>query len=102
MLTPEGNEILENKEQLQLINNQIEKLPHRCREVFKLSRQENLTYKSIAKSLNISENTVDQHSRKALGIHRSAMENYNRYQNGELITLRRKRQRSMKQFQQNQ
>lgn len=98
MLTPEGNEILENKEQLQLINNQIEKLPPKCREVFKLSRQENLTYKSIAQRLNISENTVDQHIRKALGILRSALENYHRYQNSELIALRRKRPRPIEKF----
>ncbi|HEY4154295.1 MAG TPA: sigma factor, partial [Puia sp.] len=34
ILSSEGIEILENKEQLQLINNQIEKLPPKCREVF--------------------------------------------------------------------
>lgn len=98
IIIDEGNEILENKEQLQIIHNQIEKLPPKCREVFKLSRQENLTYKGIAQRLNISENTVDQHIRKALGILRSALENYHRYQNSELDMFRGKRTQVIEDF----
>ena len=36
----------------------IEKLPDQCREIFKLSRFDELSYKKIAEKLNISENTV--------------------------------------------
>jgi len=70
-------EMMENKELAQIIHKRIEQLPPRCREVFKLSRQENLSYKLIAQRLNISENTVDQHIQKALRIFRSIIENYN-------------------------
>lgn len=70
-------EMMENKELVQIIHKQIEQLPPKCREVFKLSRQENLSYKLIAQRLNISENTVDQHIQKALRIFRSIIENYN-------------------------
>jgi len=87
ILPNEGTEKMENKEQLQIIHNRIEKLPPKCREVFKLSRQENLTYKSIAQRLNISEHTVDQHIRKALGILRYTLEKYHRHHGNELIEL---------------
>jgi RNA polymerase sigma factor (sigma-70 family) len=49
-----------------MINNTIETLPTKCREVFILSRKEFLANKEIAKKLNISENTVEQHIRKAI------------------------------------
>lgn len=73
-LTDDVNEMLENKELYQMIYEQIEQLPPKCREVFKLSREENLSYKSIAQRLNISENTVDQHIQKALRILRTAIQ----------------------------
>ena len=57
---------LEAKESVQLVFEQIEKLPPQCRDVFKLSRQGYLTNKQIASLLKISENTVEQHIRKAL------------------------------------
>ncbi|GAA4791036.1 RNA polymerase sigma-70 factor [Olivibacter ginsenosidimutans] len=57
---------LEAKESIQLVFEQIEKLPPQCRDVFKLSRQDYLTNKQIANLLKISENTVEQHIRKAL------------------------------------
>ena len=101
-MADEGNRILENKEQLQIIQRQIEKLPPKCREVFKLSRQENLTYKSIAQRLNISEHTVDQHIRKALGILRTTLERHHRYLNNELIALPRKRSQTIEKLQQRQ
>jgi RNA polymerase sigma-70 factor (ECF subfamily) len=37
----------------------IENLPQKCREIFKLSRMENLTYKEIAEKLSISQKTVE-------------------------------------------
>lgn len=59
----------------QLVLN-IEKLPPQCRNVFKLSRQEYLSIKEIAKRLDISENTVKQHMRKALRLLRTSLMNY--------------------------
>jgi RNA polymerase sigma-70 factor (ECF subfamily) len=59
----------------QLVLN-IEKLPPQCRNVYKLSRQEYLSVKEIAKRLDISENTVKQHMRKALRLLRISLVNY--------------------------
>ena len=44
----------------------INQLPPRQKEVFLLSRAEGLTYKEIAACLNISENTVENHMATAL------------------------------------
>ncbi|WP_229206260.1 RNA polymerase sigma-70 factor [Dyadobacter fermentans] len=44
----------------------ITKLPPQRRLVFQLSREEHLSNRQIAERLNISENTVEQHMRKAL------------------------------------
>lgn len=48
------------KEQEAWLRKIIETLPEDCRLVFKLSRQEQLTYKQIASQLNISEKTVEK------------------------------------------
>ena len=39
----------------------VGELPPRQQEVFKMSRDEHLTYKEIATRLNISEKTVERH-----------------------------------------
>ena len=44
----------------------IEKLPKGCREIFKLSRFEEMSHKKIAERLNISENTVKVQIYRAL------------------------------------
>ncbi len=49
-----------------LIRRAIETLPDKCREVFVLSRYENLSNEEIAQKLNISVNTVRAHIYKAL------------------------------------
>ncbi|WP_207425739.1 RNA polymerase sigma factor [Pedobacter sp. SYSU D00535] len=54
----------------------IEGLPSKCREVFVLSRQEHLSHKEIAVRLNISVNTVEQHMRKALQRLRCSIQHY--------------------------
>jgi len=51
-------------------------LPLRCREVFLLSREENLSYKEIASRLNISHKTVETQMSKALKLLRTAMDEY--------------------------
>ena len=47
---------------------EIDKLPTKCKEVFKLNRLERLKYKEIAAKLNISERTVENHIANALKV----------------------------------
>ena len=52
----------------------IEELPEKCREIFLLSRFENLSHKEIAEKLNISTKTIENHITRALKILRKALE----------------------------
>ncbi len=58
----------EQQELIQLIREEIEKLPPRCSEIFKLSRYEGLKYQEIAEHLQISVKTVEVQMGKALRI----------------------------------
>jgi len=49
-----------------LIYQAIEDLPERCKEVFMMSRNYEMSYKEIAQQLNISERTVENHIAEAL------------------------------------
>ena len=49
-----------------IITKSINALPERRKQIFLLSRNDNLTYKEIATKLEISENIVDHEIRKAL------------------------------------
>lgn len=61
------NEIsLETEELFALIQEAIMALPEKCKEVFQLSRNENLTNQEIATQLNISTKTVEAQITKAL------------------------------------
>jgi RNA polymerase sigma-70 factor (ECF subfamily) len=53
-------------ELLELAYREIEKLPHKQKVVYKLSRQEGMKIKQIASLLNISPRTVENHLSKAL------------------------------------
>jgi RNA polymerase sigma-70 factor (family 1) len=67
--TTHGNNVKEYVDTRELENQlreEILKLPPQCRQVFKLRREEELSNKEIARQMNISENTVEQHMRKAL------------------------------------
>jgi len=64
--------LIETRELERLLNTEIEKLPDQCRKVFQLRRQESLSNKQVAEQLLISENTVEQHMRKALRLLRIA------------------------------
>jgi RNA polymerase sigma-70 factor (ECF subfamily) len=61
---PIGN--LLTKELEEQISDIIDKLPEACREIFKLSRFDDLSHKKIAVQLNISENTVKVQIYRAL------------------------------------
>lgn len=62
-LSPEKTLIL--RELQQQLDNSINALPPQCQLVFKLSRQEGLSNKQIAETLNLSENTIKSHLKKA-------------------------------------
>lgn len=64
-------------EELQLqIQDAMEVLPEKCRQVFQLSRFEEKSYKEISEELNISVKTVENHIAKALKIMRTELSEY--------------------------
>jgi RNA polymerase sigma-70 factor (ECF subfamily) len=58
------------------IKTEVEKLPERCREIFCLSRFENLSHKEVAEKLQISENTVKVQIYRALTKLRIELKDY--------------------------
>lgn len=64
---------LEAKELNQKINRIIDLLPEKCRITFQLSRFENMSYKEIAESMNVSVKTVENQIGKALSILRNSL-----------------------------
>ena len=71
--TYKSNE-LELKQLQDFIHQLIHELPVRCREVFLLSRNEQLSHKEIAERLGISEKTVEDHITRAIGKLRGPLE----------------------------
>lgn len=63
LLSPERQLMI--RELQEQIDNSINSLPPQCQLVFKLSRQDGLSNKEIAEKLNLSENTVKSHIKKA-------------------------------------
>lgn len=60
-LVPNPEDLMVASELLQLINKAIHELPPRCRIVYKLVKEDGLTYKEVAEVLNISPRTVENH-----------------------------------------
>lgn len=58
----------------ELIEKEIASLPPKMREVFELSRKENLSYQDIARELNISDKTVKKQVSNALHILREKLD----------------------------
>jgi RNA polymerase sigma-70 factor (ECF subfamily) len=73
---PYENDSFSGSELQAKIDNAINKLPENCREVFKLSRIEELKYKEIADKLNISVKTVEAQMSKALKVLRVELKEY--------------------------
>lgn len=71
-----SNEV-DNQFQFQETSNKIHQtihsLPPACKEVFLLSRFDEMSHQQIAKHLNISPNTVNNHIKKALKILKDAL-----------------------------
>ncbi|MDR1865988.1 MAG: RNA polymerase sigma-70 factor [Bacteroidales bacterium] len=57
---------MDNSELHTVIEQLLRKIPERRRLIFRMSREEGLTYKQIARQLHISENTVDTQIRNVL------------------------------------
>jgi RNA polymerase sigma-70 factor (ECF subfamily) len=58
------------------INETIESLPPKCRQIFKMSRNDEMKYKDIAKELNLSVKTVENQILKALKILRKHLSDF--------------------------
>lgn len=61
------------KELQQMINAAVDSLPEKCREIYKLSREQQLSYKAIAGQLQISTKTVENQISIALRKLREAL-----------------------------
>jgi RNA polymerase sigma-70 factor (ECF subfamily) len=57
---------LHYKRILEIVKIEVEKLPEKCKLIFKYSRNEGIPVKQIAKELNISSKTVENQLNKAL------------------------------------
>lgn len=59
-------EALHRKRLLQALHEEVEKLPEKCRLVFKYSREQNMPIKQIALEMDLSTSTVENHLNRAL------------------------------------
>ena len=75
----EESDVLVEAEIREKINEAITELPEKCREIFVLSRHENLKYQQIADQLKISVKTVETQMSKAL--------QHMRHRLGEYLTI---------------
>lgn len=67
---------LELTELERVVERAIESLPTHCRQVYTMSRQQELTYKEIARVLDISVKTVETQMGRALRTLRTAVERH--------------------------
>ena len=70
-IADELHDSLELEELNQQLNATIEKLPDKCKQIFKMNRFDEMTYSEIARKLNISVKTVEAQMGKALKFLRS-------------------------------
>jgi len=74
--TQNGHNKMEEEELRTLIKNAILKLPKKRREIFELSRFENMKYSQIAAQLTISVKTVEAQMSKSLSYLRQVLKEY--------------------------
>jgi RNA polymerase sigma-70 factor (ECF subfamily) len=72
----DASNLLVSNELQERIDSAMLVLPEKCREVFHLSRNEQLSYKEIAQEMNISTKTVENQVGKALRIMREELKDY--------------------------
>jgi RNA polymerase sigma-70 factor (family 1) len=58
------------------LEQEVNKLPEKCQIVFKYSREQHLTNKTIAEMLNLSEKTIEAHITKALKYLKLALKSF--------------------------
>ena len=75
-VNPDGEDMVMAEELQVSVVKAVADLPEKCGEVFKLSRYEELTYKEIGETLNISVKTVESHMGRALRQLREALKTY--------------------------
>ena len=68
--------VLMEVELIEKVEDIIENLPEKCRQVFKLSRQEQLKNKEIAEKLGVSVKMVEKQMSKALKVFRKELAEY--------------------------
>jgi len=68
--------ILINKELAAFLHQTVNNLSPKCKIVFKLVKEDNLTYKEVADIMNVSVKTVDSHLFTAVKTIREAIANY--------------------------
>jgi RNA polymerase sigma-70 factor (ECF subfamily) len=61
-------QLLITADMMRLIENEIDRLPPKCRIIFKLVKEDNLKYKEVAEILNISAKTVE--NQLAIALHK--------------------------------
>lgn len=61
----DANQDMDNREYRVQLSNVVRRLPVKCQEVYRLHKEEGLSYDSIAEKLMISTKTVDNHLQKA-------------------------------------
>jgi RNA polymerase sigma-70 factor, ECF subfamily len=76
--TPENNTGIEYNELNNLIEETLDELPERCRQIFRMSRYEDLKYEEIASRLSVSVKTVEANIGKALKLLRERLGKYYR------------------------
>ena len=76
LITDDIEKKIEDKEITEIIQKLIQQIPEHRQEIFRMSREDNLSYKQIAEKLQISENTVDTQIRKALNFLRKELPKY--------------------------
>lgn len=72
--SPEENYLAD--ELLQTYLDSVENLPLRCKEIYRLVKEEGLSYKEVVEQLQISPKTVDVQLQKAISILKEKIKNY--------------------------
>jgi len=68
--------LFSNEDIEEILNNAVDRLPDKCREIFILSRMEGLKHEEIASQLNISVNTVQNHISTAIRKLKTELKDY--------------------------